>query len=154
MEWCQCYWLKGVRVNDIQGMTERETEDSEERWCSIALLSSALPYLPPYLALWHCQILLRFWAHIHEMLNQVICNLNRFLQTMLISPSLSTTASIPSSSCGTLSGVRFFSINSTTFGSLLLQYMKNLSHGTLWHKYVLFSVTHNTLLYNCFVVSD
>jgi hypothetical protein len=35
-----------------------------------------------------------------------------------------------------------------TFGSLLLQHTKNLSHGTLWRKYVLFSVTHNTLLYN------
>jgi hypothetical protein len=75
---------------------------------------------------------------------------------MLISPNLSTTASVQSSSCGALSGVRFFSINSTVFGSLLLQQMKNLSHGTLWHKYVhvLFSTTHNTLLYNHIVVGD
>lgn len=120
-----------------------------KRWYSIALLSSAFPYLPPCLALWHHQILLRFRAHIHEMLNQVICNLNRFLQVTLISPSLSTRASVPSSFCGAFSGVRFFSVNSMSFGSLLLQHTKNLSHGTLWHKYILFSMTHITLLYNC-----
>lgn len=145
-EWCEDEWH-----------TRHDREGNRRQWRSwylIALLSSAFPYSPLCPALWHCKILLRFRAHIHEMLNYVIWNLNRFLHTMLISPSLSTRASVLSPSCGALSGVRFFSINSMAFGSLLIQCTKNLSHGTLWHKYILFSMTHITLLYSCIVVGD
>lgn len=46
----------------------------------------------------------------------------------------------------------FSSFNSTAFGQLLPQHTKNLSHGTSWQKYVLFSMTHNTMLYNCIFI--
>jgi len=76
---------------------------------------------------------------------------------MLISPSLSTTASVQSSSCGALSGVRFFLINSTAFGNLLLQHAKKLLmelHGINTYKYALFSMIHSMLLSNYIVVGN